>query len=105
MMSERQASIEKTVEITLGWTEIFQAAKKLVEQTESDDVRWVHVQKAKAVYDEMRSLYDAHKFPESEDAGGAEHLDFAKRNAAACRVCRCSPRSTADKRKRPWATR
>lgn len=69
MMSERVVVLDKrvcvagpvTVEVRIGWTDVFSSAMLLLEQTESDDVRWVHVERARKLYDGIRALYDTKK--------------------------------------------
>lgn len=59
MMSEHTTVIERTVPINIGWTDVFHCANELLKETRSADVRWIHVERAKAIYEGIRTLYDA----------------------------------------------
>jgi ferredoxin-NADP reductase len=58
MMSERRVVIEKTVSVGVGWTDIFSCAAALLAETTPQDVRWIHVERAKAIYDGMTELFN-----------------------------------------------
>ena len=58
MMSERKTVIERTVTVDVGWTDVFSCATKLLGETQPADVRWVHVKRAKAIYDGIKALFD-----------------------------------------------
>jgi hypothetical protein len=62
-MTERTTSVEKTVSVPLGWTDVFSCAKELLGETQPADVRWVHVERAKAIYDGILALYEAKVLP------------------------------------------
>ena len=59
MMSERKTMIEGIVTVDVGWTEVFSCATELLKDTQPNDVRWVHVKRAKAIYDGIKELFDA----------------------------------------------
>lgn len=63
MMSEHEVIIRRAVnvQVTIGWTELHACAKILLDQTKPTDVRFVHVQRAKDIYDAMQALFDQHK--------------------------------------------
>ena len=65
MMSERTTSVEKTVSVPVGWSDIFACAAELLRETQPADVRWVHVERAKAIYDGIKTLFDAKSDPSS----------------------------------------
>jgi hypothetical protein len=58
MMSERTTAIEKTVSVPIGWTDIFECSTELLGKTKPVDVRWCHVERAKAIYDGIKALFD-----------------------------------------------
>jgi len=59
MMSERKTVIERTVTVDVGWTDVFSCATELLGETQPADVRWVHVERAKALYEGIKALFDA----------------------------------------------
>ena len=74
MMSERKTMIERTVTVDVGWTDVFACATELLGETQPADVRWVHVERAKAIYDGIKALFDAKADPSAArpDAGLAK---------------------------------
>jgi len=58
-MSERKTMIERTVTVDVGWTDVFACATELLGETQPADVRWVHVERARAIYDGIKALFDA----------------------------------------------
>jgi hypothetical protein len=70
MMSERITTIEKTISISVGWTDVFSCATELLDKTQPSDVRWVHVERAKAIYEGIKALFDAKAYQSNADAHG-----------------------------------
>lgn len=77
MMSERKTLIERMVTVDVGWTDVFSCATELLGETQPADVRWVHVERAKAIYDGIKALFDAKDDPSNNAAVEA------RRNAVA----------------------
>jgi hypothetical protein len=59
MMSEHTTTVTTGVSIPIGWTDVFSCASELLDKTKPADVRWVHVERAKAIYDGIKTLFDA----------------------------------------------
>jgi hypothetical protein len=59
MMSEHKTLIKRSITVDVGWTDVFSCATELLEKTLPSDVRWVHVERARAIYDGIKTLFDA----------------------------------------------
>lgn len=57
-MTDREATLEKVIEVKLDWTDVFKAANKLLAETQPSDVRWVHVERARKLYESIKTLFE-----------------------------------------------